>query len=1180
MAEQKFSHIRDRDLIEKLIENDLVQESALHELLSKQTQAYQQSQEKLRGQLYQVNLDSQELEVKQSIELSTLYSVELAPNHPEGLEWHRWAEQIIVLDPEKPQILESLLWKPEHAIGLTLSEQGPYVYMPNLATQKYLFSTRHLLDPREGESSGKVGPYDFYLSHDSQLLCLADRAAGDIYLIDPDEYAVTEIYTLRDTQSQRSIMVEGDPARQQLFYVDPDQRLLGILNYSEGLLETVDLKGQRAVNLEFDGTFLYVLIQHPKPALLKLETEYFEVLARLELPEKLFSDYQSCPANPMVLNPDASLLALLLGQNPKAEIMWVETETLKEVERKVLTGQPYPGLLCFGLENPLQTYRKRLAELLVEAELVSEKTLYRLFPPPAPEHDEGGTVLEIIRPEPKEETPSRAVAPEAEEDFEPLEFNTNLALISLAPIEKLVSLPSARPAENMPLPPEIEQEIVQLLSANFYQQTGIDLLEHGDSLERLEELAGELRIQLQDYSVVPVEIPNLIPGYPLRSFLLRESVVTLFALRKSVDRLPYDTPPTHCPACKVPLLGRWDCDSCGLELWSPERLSARRQGSVLPGSWMPPGYFSIPDVQGGRLLLVNTRKHNYVTWQIDFRSLPQVRQPWDMTWLEDMGMLVCDRKGNQVLHLSFTGRTLWAYSAQDHPELKLLEPTRATVRQEMGETRYLIVDQGHHRVLEVDEEMKLHWSFGQQGHPHGDDSGLYSPMDLQYTHEGTYLITDTGNDRVLEVRGHRIQRSFGRALNLNRPVFAQRLFSGHTLIVDAGNFRILELDEDGEILKDVHYFREGMDERFDMTHPQKVVRRDNQNIVLIDTNRVMEIDLLSKKIVWFSFLHDLKMDLDLPQTLNQPTIKVTQAPPFESYEASEAPEEMPTLRRSLQKVSLFQDASAHFYDEIEKHMHYRSYKAGEIILKAGQMNQRLFVVQSGQIKVDTGGQEGLVLKAGDSFGFMGIIYKESRKSDVCALSDCGVYYLDKRDFDVMLPEFPEIEAAAKKLAQERLVVSRLKQTPKTQQATERLKSLIESHKKRSRERLEQYEHKAVPRLLDHDRHRLSYNEIEKHVIAQAIQSGLSCYELHINLRPAARMKAARVALIAAVLDKAGTMIRTDPSPEDILDEKFGSEVIMTLISELSAEQLSEDVQALVDIQAVTVFPVEAEQAHV
>ncbi|HEY9842778.1 MAG TPA: cyclic nucleotide-binding domain-containing protein, partial [Candidatus Obscuribacterales bacterium] len=399
--------------------------------------------------------------------------------------------------------------------------------------------------------------------------------------------------------------------------------------------------------------------------------------------------------------------------------------------------------------------------------------------------------------------------------------------------------------------------------------------------------------------------------------------------------------------------------------------------------------------------------------------------------------------------------------------------------------------------------------------------------------------------------------------------------NGHTLIVDAGNYRLLEINEDGHLKREVHYFREGMDERFDMAYPLKMVRRENQNVVLIDANRVMEIDPLSKQIVWFSFLHELKLEIELPARLRQSEIKMPTAPAYESYEASQDPEQMFTIRRVLQKIELFKDCSPMFFDALEAKLHFRRFRDGEAILRKGQLGHCFFVLQAGHAEVLAGSSDEptLVLEPGDSFGFMAIIFREPNKATIQAKGECGFYVLEKRDFEQLLPHYPEIEKQVRRMASERLVMVRLKQTPKSQEAASRLKSLIATHKERAHERLSRGTRPLQP-PAEHQQHRLAYTEIERHVIDAAASEGLGCLEVHITLRQHARMKSARVALIASLLDRFGTIIRTDPAPDQIMQDQFENEIILTLLTQTTSEQIREDLGAVSDVQGINVFSVE------
>lgn len=1181
MLQPRLAHIRDRELQNRLLEQGLLEARQIQDVLARQYKHYQASHDDLRGQLYQVSLRQHHLQIKQSIELSLLNQIELSPQGPASQqEWGFWGRQILLLDPETPRQLDAMSWLPGDAIGLTLSQSLSYLYTPDLGGQPWLVQTRSLIDPHIAETQAVAGPYDIFCDAGHRLVCVVDRAPGDLWLVDTSDYQVHEIFTLRHQPGSQALLLEPDPGRGRIYFVDQERPCLNLLDYGEGVLEEYPFDGLVPVNLALHHNRLLLLIQQPKPMVLCLDADSLSERWRVELPEALWIEHHACAATPMALSPDGRMLAILCAEPGQAKLLWLDTHSHELREPQILTGRPHPSLMAFALPNPLQRHRRRLAQLLLEDGLVSEDALLNLFPSPADE----GSEIEIIAPETQQPADATLAIGELAQAPPPPQPELkapppgDAALLFLSPIERFTSLPDPHPAENYPLPDEAVEDILHVLSGSFFQHTGIDLEAHPEALALLRRHAEGYRVQLQDYDVIPVDIPDLMAGTRLKTLLLRESILTLSELRRNPERYPFDTPPSHCPECKSPLLGHWDCETCGLELLTPERAQKRRIASVTQHTWLPPGYFALPDVQSGRLLLVNTHRYNYITWQIDFRYLPGARQPWDMLWLEHLHVLLTDRGAGRVLECSHSGRIVWELDTQASPELGLEQPVKSTVWHLNGEPRYLVVDQGQHRIIEVDRRQRITWHFGHRGIAGAGQQFLNTPNDVQYTHEDSYLITDTGNDRVLEVRSNRVIRVFGAEIKLKRPVFAERLFNGNTLIVDAGHRRLLELDEDGRLKREVIYFREGMDERFDMAYPLKMVRRENQNVVLIDANRVMEIDPLSKQIVWFSFLHELKLDIELPARLRQTEIKMPTAQNYESYRIVDMPksDDMPTLRRTLRKLELFAEQGPGFFDELEAKLHFRRYKAGDVILRKGQLGHSFFVLQSGRVEVLAGSSDepSLLLEPGDSFGFMGIIYREPRKNTMRALDECGVYVLEKKDFDALLPQYPEIEKAVQKLAAERLVVARLKTTPKSQQAASRLESLIASHRERAQDRLARQSQPTVTRPESHTPHRLSYNEIEQHVIAAAANEGVNCLELHIVLRRSARMKAARVALIVSMLDRAGSIIRTEPTPDLIMQDAIEQEVILTLLSAADPGQIREDISAVSDVESVAILHIE------
>lgn len=1251
MNEQRFTHIKDRDLKTVLEAHPQVygiSREKLQQRVQEQTQQYQKALSQLQGQSYVMELHQHELRIQQTLEGTRLNSLSLHDTPlPVDTPFHRWGEHVVIVDANQPEFLETLYWKPHEHIGLTLFQS------PSETTQAMIFSHRleelnhlplsyNLIDPRIYGLDNQSGPYDFFLSENDPILFISDRSAGDIYLIDTQSHKMRDVFTLRDHVSTHPLILAPDTQKNKVYYVDAQHTQVGILDYQAGTLEELDLASDdykgRPVHLVRHQQTLYVLStplkQSDLPTLHVIDTESWETREVLTLPAPLYSQFHDCAANPMNISPDGKHIVLLTEKNPHSELLWISTDTHEIVERSILPGHPYPVQITFGQANPLQPFRKNLAQLLVEAGDIQENTLLKLFP--LDDDDADDSAVELILPE-DDETPDETAAGESNETERNPKTNpvpstpdvlaairernaqqkvkNEAARLFLSPIERLQSLPEAQPAETIALPKSASADILQILTGSFYQHFGIDLEAHPEALKRLKETAEDLRERLQTHSLLPVVIPDLLPEKTLKTLLLRESILTLQAIHDTPDKHLYNTPPTHCPACQSPLLGRWDCEACGMELLNPQRFQARKHTSVRSQTWLPPDYFAISDAQSGRLLLVDTRRFQYVTWQMDFRQLPELKEPWDMLWLENLHFLVTDRGGKQVVECTQGGRMVWQYQAID-PKYALEKPVYSTLYQhENGQRRYLIVDQEKHCVIESDREHQIHWSFGEAPLPEQDISGraqaiskdpedwpeksLYQPTHVQFTPQGTYLISDTGRNRVIEVDGQRIVQSWGKNLQLQAPVGAQRLLDGKTLIVDAGNQRILELDKAGEIWRETTYYHEGMDSRFYMPQPHKIIRRENQNVVLIDSNRVMEIDPLSKRIVWFSFLHELRLEIELPAHLKPLKVKVPTTT-FETFEPIQ-PENMPTLRRSLEKIKIFEDASVAFFDRLEKAMRYKRFAADSVILPRGHMNKHLYVLQSGEAKVYAASDEPpLALKAGDYFGLTGLIYPEPRKSDIKALSECGTYVLEKRHFDDIIQDYPEILARVKEQAQKRLVLVKLRQTPKSNQAQDRLKALLNKQRAAAQARLahvrpeESQESIAAQAMSPHEdapsattehsvcdvnaqsphlEHRLDYTDIERKVMQEATKVGQSTLEIHVQFKSGARMKLARVSLLVSMMNRLGTLIRTHPEPEKITSGDFEDELIFSLITEHPKEELYEDLSTLSDISSVYIFDV-------
>lgn len=765
--QQRTGHIRDRELLERLLAEKMLTSEQIQGVLSKQARHYQESQAQLSGQIYEIQLDQHVLEVRQSLENTQLNRIELSPNQRGGSDWQTWARQLLLLDPEQTEIREIQAWLPGQTQGLVMGPQFSYLAHAELSEQRWLVQTRSLLDPRHSQDTVSAGPYDLFVDADQKLVCLCDRASGDVWLIDPYSHEVTDIFSLEADPKGQALLLAPDPTRQRVLCVNQESTRLTVLDYREGTLEEYDLQGQTPMQVVLGPARAYLLIKSPQPRLVALALDTLQEVAGQDLPAAPYESLNAAAA-PLALSPDGQRLATVIAGAPP-ELVWLDAHSLEILDRQPLPGHPNLLLLGWAVPNPLLQHRRKLTELLLEAELIDLPTLERLFPPPEPDD---AVELEIIAPvaaaapeaaseqaelnlldwesdpevpaaEPAEARAEKRADPEAEpasaedEDLprpalkaRPLAAHQapeGASLLYLSPIERLNAEPEAVPADNLPLPEDAVGEIMQILTGAFYQQHGVDLAHHPEALERLQAEAERARLSLQDHALIPVDLPDLLPGERLRTVLLRESILTLLELRRTPERFPYDTPPDHCPECHAPLLGRWDCDACGQELLNPERARARKLASATDRTWLPPGFFAVPDVQSGRLLLVNTHKFNYVTWQLDFRHLPGAQQPWDMLWLQDLHVLVTDKAAARVQEVNPAGRVIWELDTAERAELSLQEPVMATCSGDGDERLYLIVDQGQHRVFQVNRRHKITWQFGQRGTPGHDSFHLNSP---------------------------------------------------------------------------------------------------------------------------------------------------------------------------------------------------------------------------------------------------------------------------------------------------------------------------------------------------------------------------------------------------------------------------------------------------------------------
>jgi hypothetical protein len=125
----------------------------------------------------------------------------------------------------------------------------------------------------------------------------------------------------------------------------------------------------------------------------------------------------------------------------------------------------------------------------------------------------------------------------------------------------------------------------------------------------------------------------------------------------------------------------------------------------------------------------------------------------------------------------------------------------------------------------------------------------------------------------------------------------------------------------------------------------------------------------------------------------------------------------------LRRVSLFAELAPIDLKHIATLAGERLFHAGDLIAQQGEPGDEMFIIVSGRVAVREGTADRSERAAGDVVGEMSIITHEPRLASLIAVEPVRVLSLDRRAFEGMLRDRPEIS-----LAVMRVLIARLKES--------------------------------------------------------------------------------------------------------------------------------------------------------
>ena len=127
----------------------------------------------------------------------------------------------------------------------------------------------------------------------------------------------------------------------------------------------------------------------------------------------------------------------------------------------------------------------------------------------------------------------------------------------------------------------------------------------------------------------------------------------------------------------------------------------------------------------------------------------------------------------------------------------------------------------------------------------------------------------------------------------------------------------------------------------------------------------------------------------------------------------------------LRKVPFFQTLGKDGIDFIVERLKFKPFEGNELICKAGDPGDKMYIIINGEVKVvvtSEDGDENLIAKlgTGDYFGEMALLTGEPRSASVITTEPSEMFILNQADFDVVIERFPSITLSMGKIMSQRL----------------------------------------------------------------------------------------------------------------------------------------------------------------
>ena len=127
----------------------------------------------------------------------------------------------------------------------------------------------------------------------------------------------------------------------------------------------------------------------------------------------------------------------------------------------------------------------------------------------------------------------------------------------------------------------------------------------------------------------------------------------------------------------------------------------------------------------------------------------------------------------------------------------------------------------------------------------------------------------------------------------------------------------------------------------------------------------------------------------------------------------------------LSGVKILQDLDIEVIHDIAKHTQVASFEKDEMVVKAGDMGERIYFIFEGKVEVQIPDVHGdiksrIMLKKGEVVGEISLLINSTYSADILALSQTTAFYLDQKHFNEIIEKHPDFAEVMSQLMTSRM----------------------------------------------------------------------------------------------------------------------------------------------------------------